>query len=215
MLMIRMKPYRAPPLPRSFYARPTLEVAPDLLGKIIVHEGPAGVLAARIVEVEAYLGQLDPASHAYRGPRGRAEIMYGPPGRLYVYFSYGMHFCMNAVAHDGRHAGAVLLRAAEPVLGHAVMAANRGFTAPGREPAKGPACLTQALGITRDDNATDLVAGRTRLHPPRIDAPFTIGTSVRIGISQAADKPWRYFICGHPAVSGAAKLNKCAPRRGR
>lgn len=210
-----MKPYLSRPLPRSFYARPTLEVAPALLGKIIVHEGTGGVLAARIVEVEAYLGQLDPASHAYRGPRGRAEIMYGPPGRLYVYFSYGMHFCMNAVAHDGRHAGAVLLRAAEPVLGREAMAANRGFDALDREPAKGPACLTAALGISRDDNATDLVTGRTRIHAPRRETPFTTGVSVRIGISQAADKPWRFYICGHPAVSGAAKLNRCpGPARG-
>lgn len=204
-----MQPFLARPLPRSFYTRPTLEVAPALLGKIIVHERQGQVLAARIVEVEAYLGQLDPASHAYRGPRGRAEIMYGQPGRLYVYFSYGMHFCMNAVAHDGRHAGAVLLRAAEPVAGREAMAANRGFDTLDREPAKGPACLTAALGIARDDNATDLVTGRTRIHAPRRETPFTLGVSVRIGISQAADRPWRFFICGHPAVSGAAKLNRC------
>jgi DNA-3-methyladenine glycosylase len=205
-----MRPFSAKPLPRSFYARPTLEVAPEMLGKIIVVKRAGTLLAARIVEVEAYLGQLDPASHAYRGPKGRAVLMYGQPGMLYVYFSYGMHYCMNAVAHDGRHAGAVLIRGAEPVLGEETMAANRGLE-PGKRPvARGPACVTAAFGINKVHNGSDLTRGEISLHAPREPQAFTIGTSVRIGITQAADKPWRYFICGNKAVSGPTRLNHCS-----
>jgi DNA-3-methyladenine glycosylase len=201
-------PFLSRPLARSFYARPTLDVAPDLLGKMIVRETAGGeVLAARIVEVEAYLGQLDPASHAFRGPKGRAALMYGDPGKLYVYFTYGMHYCMNAVAHDGTHAGAVLLRAAEPVWGFAKMEENRGLPKPRMQLARGPACLTLALGIHREQNGVDLIAGEVRIHPARVAEPVAIGTSVRIGIRQAADKPWRFYARGNPAVSGPRKLN--------
>ena len=184
-------------------------MAPDLLGKIIVRHTPAGeILAARIVEVEAYLGQLDPASHAFRGNRGRASIMYGPPGKLYVYFTYGMHHCMNAIASDGATAGAVLIRAAAPVWGIEQMATHRGPLRPGQPLAKGPACLTSALGIAREQNGVDLVTGEVRIHRPRVAEPFEIGRSVRICISQAVDKPWRFFIRGHPSVSGPGKFNR-------
>ncbi len=198
------------PLPRTFYARPTLDVARELVGQIIVHErSGAPLLAARIVEVEAYLGELDPASHAFRGPRGRAAIMYGPPGKLYVYFSYGMHFCMNAVAHDERHAGAVLIRAGEPVQGYERMVDNRGQSRSPARVARGPACLTAALGITKEDNGTDLVEGAVRIHRA-LDTPgHHICHSERIGISKAIEHPWRFFLCGHPAVSGASKMNRC------
>lgn len=202
-------PFVLKPLPRSFYARPTLEVAPELLGKIIVRHTPAGeILAARIVEVEAYLGQLDPASHAFRGNRGRASIMFGSPGKLYVYFTYGMHYCMNAVASQGETAGAVLIRAADPVWGIEQMATFRGPLKAGQPLAKGPACLTSAFGIAREQNGVDLVTGEVRIHPPRAAETFEIGRSVRIGISQATEKPWRFFIRGHPAVSGPGKLNR-------
>jgi DNA-3-methyladenine glycosylase len=125
-----------------------------------------------------------------------------------------MHYCMNSVAHDGRHAGGILIRAVEPLAGVAQMERNRGLAATERQLARGPACVTAALGVGRADNGIDLTAGAVRLHAPRAAAAFTVGASARIGISQAADKPWRFFVCGHPAVSGPAKLNRCPGARG-
>ncbi len=202
--------YRKRPLARSFYARPTLEVAPELLGKILVHETQEGPLAARIVEVEAYLGQDDPASHAWHGPRGRAAIMYGPSGRLYVYTSYGMHLCMNVVANDGTSAGAILLRAAMPLVGAEQMAALRGGARKPHEIARGPGCLTQALAIRKDLNGSDLISGPVRLHHSAGDEPgYHVCRSPRIGISRAVERPWRYFLCGHAARSGPSRFNRC------
>ena len=196
------------PLPRSFYARSPLEVAPELLGKILVTQlGDGGRAVLRIVEVEAYLGQSDPASHAYRGCRGRAALMYGLPGKLYVYFTYGMHFCMNAVAHEPGDAGAVLLRAAEPLAGIAQMQANRGRERPPHALARGPACLTSALGVARQENGADLIRGPVRLHHPAEETDYPVAAGPRIGIRHAADKPWRFFIPGHPSLSGSAKHN--------
>ena len=144
-------------LPRSFFARPSTVVAPELLGRVLVRVLPDGTrLAARLVEVEAY-EQGDPASHSYRGrPTPRTEVMFGPPGRLYVYFTYGMHFCSNVVTGPNGCGSAVLLRAAEPLDGLEAMAANRG-TDGLRLLCSGPARLTQAFGIGRDDNGADLV----------------------------------------------------------
>src|SRR5947209_20250658 len=137
----RARPEPARPgrrLPRSFYARPTAQVARDLLGKTLVYDGPAGRRAARIVEVEAYLGSEDPASHAYRGPTLRTAPMFGPPGRSYVYFVYGMYHCVNVVAERAGVAGAVLLRGAEPVEG----------TGDDPRALAGPGKLARALGLT-------------------------------------------------------------------
>lgn len=201
------------PLSRSFYTRSTLDVAAELPGKMLVSQSSDGLLlAARITEVEAYLGQDDPASHAFRGPRGRAEIMFSTPGTLYVYFSYGMHFCMNAVAHAGEgRAGAVLIRAALPVLGIDAMQRNRGVERPTARLARGPACLTAALGITREHNGADLVDGTVRIHAAGdpLESEEHVCASPRIGISKAVEFPWRFYLCGHPTLSGTGRLNQC------
>lgn len=175
-------------LPRAFYARPTITVARDLLGCYLVHETPRGRLAGRLVEVEAYLGPRDPASHAYRRTR-RSEVMWGRAGTVYVYFSYGNHACMNVVTEPEGTAGAVLLRAIEPVAGVEEMARRRGTMVP-RLIGGGPGRLTEAMGVTLAHNRTDLVRGP--LYLVRGPRPRRIVATPRIGISVAADAPWRF-----------------------
>lgn len=181
-------------LARSFYAGDALVVAPRLLGRTLVHEAPEGTVAGRIVEVEAYRGSLDAASHAYRGRTRRNAAMFGPPGHLYVYFTYGMHHCANVVCGPEGSAGAVLLRAAEPLGGLDLMAARRGTAIPALL-ARGPARLAQAFGLRLVHDGADLVGGpvwiggRQRLAGP-------VATSVRIGISRAVEEPWRFFEAG-------------------
>ncbi|HML00339.1 MAG TPA: DNA-3-methyladenine glycosylase [Acidimicrobiales bacterium] len=183
-------------LPRSFYVGDALQVAPALLNKVLVR----GKRAGRIVEVEAYRGSDDPASHAYRGPTPRNATMFGPPGRLYVYFTYGMHWCANVVCGPQGEAQAVLLRALAPVAG--VVEMRRGRLTD-RQLASGPARLCQALGITGEDDGADLVKGGRQLKvvddgtPP----PPRVAISGRVGISSAADLPWRFFVPGDPHVS--------------
>jgi DNA-3-methyladenine glycosylase len=174
-------------LPRSFYARDTVEVARDLLGKVIHH----GAASARIVETEAYLGVGDAAAHSARGPTPRTKVIFGPPGHAYVYLIYGMHYCLNIVAEQVGVAGCVLIRAVEPV--------NQvtGIVLP----SNGPGKLTRALGITLDHYGVDLTRGPITLHEPTDQKPFEIGTSPRIGISQAAHLPLRFFIRGNGFVS--------------
>jgi len=182
------------PLERSFYARPTVEVAHDLLGKVIVR----GAKRARIVEVEAYLGERDAASHARRGPTPRAAIMFGPPGFLYVYLVYGMHHCMNFVTESDGVAGAVLIRAAAPIAGVGVSGG-----AAGNRPLTGPGKLCAGLGITRLDNGLDLtraagmfVADDGRPRPPR-------AASARIGVDYAgawARRRLRFYVPGDASV---------------
>ena len=145
----------APSFPAEFYARPSVAVAPELLNKVMV----AGPCRGRIVEVEAYAGPLDPASHAYRGPTARNATMFGPPGHLYVYFTYGMHFCANAVTGEQGEGQAVLLRALAPLAGIDLMQARRPAARRPSDLASGPAKLCQALGIVRDHDGTDLVDG--------------------------------------------------------
>lgn len=174
-------------LPRSFYARGTVEVARDLLGKVIRH-GPA---SARIVETEAYLGIGDAAAHSARGPTPRTKVIFGPPGHVYVYLIYGMHYCLNIVAEPAGVAGCVLVRAVEP------MSAAPGITLP----SNGPGKLTRALGITIDHYGVDLTRGPITLHEPTDQESFEIGISPRIGISQAAELPLRFFIRGNRFVS--------------
>lgn len=174
-------------LPRSFYARRTVEVARDLLGKIIRH-GPA---AARIVETEAYLGADDAAAHSARGLTPRTRVIFGPPGHAYVYLIYGMHHCLNIVAEAEGVAGCVLIRAVEPIDGVAGIAL----------PSNGPGKLTRALGITLKHYGVDLTRGPITLHDPTDQEPFEIGISPRIGISQAADLPLRFYIRGNSFVS--------------
>ncbi|MHB1854463.1 MAG: DNA-3-methyladenine glycosylase, partial [Acidimicrobiales bacterium] len=140
-------------LPRSFYARDVLEVAPELLNKVLV----CGNRAGRIVEVEAYRGGEDPASHAYKGPTARNASMFGPPGRLYVYFTYGMHWCANVVCMPEGTAQAILLRALSPLAGLEEMRAARPAARRDRDLCRGPARLCQALGIDRSYDGADLV----------------------------------------------------------
>lgn len=185
------------PLPRAFYARPTVDVAHALLGKLLVRRPPskAGVLrVARIVEVEAYLGVRDAASHARRGPTPRAAIMFGPPGFLYVYLIYGMHNCMNVITETDGVAGAVLLRAAAPVAG--VPDLKRPLTGPGK--------LCAGLDITRLENGLDLTAGGNFYLADDGAPPPRRAASARIGVDYAgawAARKLRFYVRGDPYVS--------------
>ena len=182
------------PLPRAFYGRDALVVAPDLLGRTLVHETAEGTVAGRIVEVEAYCGPVDPASHAYRGPTQRNAVMFGPAGHLYVYFTYGMHYCANVVCEEEGSPGAVLLRAVEPKQGLELMARRRATSAVGAL-AKGPARLAQAFGIDRAQNGSDLVEGPVWIGgAPVLAGP--VESSPRIGITRAAEEPWRFYEVG-------------------
>ena len=195
------------PLPRTFYVRPTESVAPELIGKVLVHRTPYGEASGRIVEVEAYLGEKDPASHAYRGPRGRAAIMFEAGGRAYVYFSYGIHYCFNVVTDRQGVGGAVLIRALEPVSGVELMRERRGRDLV-FELASGPGKLTEALGIGPKQNGLDLVTSQLRLLPG--DRPASIDVTPRIGITQAADWPLRFVERGSKYLSG--KRTRAAKR---
>jgi DNA-3-methyladenine glycosylase len=175
-------------------------VARDLLGCLLVRREPGGTVAARLVEVEAY-EEGDPASHSFRGPTARTEVMFGAPGHLYVYFTYGMHFCCNVVTGQPGEGSAVLLRAAEPVDGLAVMAHRRATDDP-RRLCAGPGRLTQAFGIGRQDNGLDLVRGPglviARGEPVR---EAEVDRGPRIGIRVATDRPWRLAVAGSPYLS--------------
>ena len=172
-------------LPVDFYRRPTLEVARELIGKVLVYKTTQGVTAGAIVEVEAYGGLTDPASHAWRGRTPRTEVMFGPPGRLYVYFSYGMHWCLNLVCEPG---SAVLIRALEPRHGLSAMAERRGLTPP-RLLCAGPGRLCQALGVTAALDGLSLEEPPFRLFAA-CGAPDWIADR-RIGISRAVETPSR------------------------
>jgi DNA-3-methyladenine glycosylase len=191
------------PLPRSFFCRDTVLVAKHLLGQLLVRvTSDLRLVAGRIVEVEAYKGLEDPASHAYRGNKGRARIMFGDVGYAYVYFTYGNHFCMNVVAKDpNTAAGAVLLRALEPVDGVDVMIRNRGTSDP-LNLTSGPGKLTKALGITREFYGADLTKrGALFLAEGWVKPSESVCVSTRIGINVAADRPWRFFFCNNSFVS--------------
>jgi DNA-3-methyladenine glycosylase len=251
---------------RDFFNRPADQVAPGLLGWVLEHQTAQGLVAVELTEVEAYLGQSDPASHSYRGPTGRNAVMFGPPGYAYVYFTYGMHFCVNVVCQPPGTATAVLLRAGRIVAGETLARRRRsarragaavrpaaavgadaarpdrssaatgetapGETAPGekeaaagvraipfRDLARGPARLCQALDITRSHNGADLFdqASPLRLRPPdppsasalpsasaRPSAsapPSVVSSGPRVGVSTAAEVPWRFWVTGDPTVS--------------
>ncbi len=175
-------------------------MAPDLLGTLLVHDGRV----VRLVEVEAYCGTDDPGSHAYRGPTPRTEVMFGPPGHLYVYFTYGMHWCANVVCGRDGEAGAVLLRAGEPVAGLDAIRAARPKARRDRDLTSGPARLCQALGIDDTFDGADLVkADRGVTLASDGEALGTEpASSTRIGQSRGADLPWRWYLPGHPDVSG-------------
>jgi len=190
-------------LPRSFFARPSPEVGPDLLGRILVRKvGDGTLLTARIVEAEAYQ-EDDPASHSFRGRTHRTEVMFGPPGHAYVYFTYGMHHCMNVVTGSTGEGSAVLLRAAEPLEGLEEMARRRG-TNDTRALCSGPGRLCQALGIDRAENGLDLVRGRLLwLLEGAPVAPSTISVGPRVGITSGTERPWRFSVQGDRFVSRA------------
>ena len=179
-------------LPRRFCSRPALEVAPALLGQVLARRLPSGpTLRARIVETEAYEPD-DPASHAFAGPTARNAAMFGPPGHLYVYFVYGMHFCMNVVTAGHGHGSAVLLRAGEPLEGLETMARLRGREEP-RELCRGPARWAQAFGVDRTLDGADLVGGEEIwLERGAGVSPEAIDRTPRIGIRRAAELPWRF-----------------------
>jgi DNA-3-methyladenine glycosylase len=192
-------------LPRSFYRRDPVDLAPLLLNKVLVRDEP-GVerVAARLVEVEAYRGSSDPGSHGYRGKTPRTVTMFGPPGHVYVYFTYGMHWCANVVAaHRPGDAGAVLLRAAEPLEGVDLMRARRPTARSDRELCSGPARLCQAFGLTGVDDGTDLTAGALRLVDDGTPLPATPFVSTRIGLAagRGDEHPWRFCVPGDRHVS--------------
>ncbi len=191
-------------LPRSFYARDSREVAPELLGKLIVRDDPeAGRIALRLVEVEAYAGTDDPGSHGYRGPTARNATMFGEPGHLYVYFTYGMHWCANVVCGRAGWASAVLLRAAAPVDGLDVIRARRPAARRDRDLCSGPARLAQALALTREHDGVDLVRGLLRIVDDGVAPPSAPAASVRIGLApgKGREHPWRWYVPGDPNVS--------------
>jgi DNA-3-methyladenine glycosylase len=177
-------------------------VAPSLLGCWVVTDRPEGRVALRLTEVEAYSGEgLDPASHAHRGPTPRAEIMFGPPGRLYVYFSYGVHWCANVVVGPEGHGSAVLLRAGEVVVGEELARARRPAARTARDLAGGPARLTQALAIGPGDKDADLLSPDSPVRLHRGEPPAEVSAGPRIGITLAAELPWRFWETGAASVS--------------
>ena len=175
-------------------------MARQLLGKIVRVVQSGVSLNARIVETEAYLGLDDPASHAFRGPTPRAAIMFGPPGYLYVYLSYGFHNCMNVVTERDGRAGAVLIRALEPMQGIDVMSARRGVSDP-RAIGSGPGKLTAALGIDRSHDGSDVTVGPLTIHAAPPVPSGRIARGGRIGIRAAADRPLRFAVRGNVHVS--------------
>lgn len=176
-------------------AGPATEVAPRLLGAVLRHRG----VAVRLTEVEAYAGADDPGSHAYRGRTPRTAVMFGPPGRLYVYFTYGMHHCANVVCGADGVAAAVLLRAGEVVDG-IELARERRPGSSDRDLARGPARLCRALDIDRGQDGADLTTGPV-LVPGAGPAPGTVRTGPRVGLRQAPDRPWRFWSDAEPTVS--------------
>jgi DNA-3-methyladenine glycosylase len=186
-------------LPREFYSRPTIDVAKELLGKVLRHGDSAGI----IVETEAYLGGEDLASHSARGVTNRTRVIFGPPGHAYIYLIYGMYECLNIVAEPDGAAGCVLLRAIEPICGISAMQRRRPKARNLQELASGPGKLTLALGITRTLNGADMTKGPLTVRDPLEAGSFEILTTPRIGITQCADLPLRFTIARNPYVSRA------------
>ncbi len=199
---------RATLVPRDFYVDPPDVVARKLLGKLLVR--PRGPMVGRIVEVEAYFGESDPASHSFPGKTARNAVLFGPPGHAYVYFVYGMYFCLNVSCEPEGRAGGVLFRALEPLCGLKAMAVARGLTAPARSSkaatalTSGPGRLCQAFGVTRErDNGADFTSRKSDLQIQ--DDGFVAGkvlVTPRIGITKDAERPARYLLADNPFVSG-------------
>lgn len=195
-------------------AGPVLEVAPRLLGAVLRHETPDGAVAVRLTEVEAYAGEHDPGSHAYRGPTRRNEVMFGPAGHLYVYFTYGMHHCCNVVVGEPGHASAVLLRAGEVVEGLGLARARRR-NATDRDLARGPARLCEALAIDLEHNGAWLAEGPLTLTlADEAVAADRVRTGPRVGLRHAADHPWRFWVEGERTVSLYRPAKRLGERAG-
>jgi DNA-3-methyladenine glycosylase len=186
-------------LGRSFFSRYTPDVAQELLGCLLVRKIGGRTLSGRIVEVEAYRGTDDPASHSYRGATKRSSIMFGEAGRVYVFFSFGFHWLLNFTTEAEGQPGAVLIRALEPVEGIEVMVKNRGIADAGRL-TNGPGKLTKSLSIDGSFNGEDLVTSK-RLYVLDREEPARVKASARIGISKGLELQWRFFVEGNPFVS--------------
>ncbi|MHB1065139.1 MAG: DNA-3-methyladenine glycosylase [Georgenia sp.] len=196
-------------------ARPAVDVAPLLLGSVLTVRGP-GVVSVRLTEVEAYMGEKDPGSHAYRGRTRRTAPMFDAGGRLYVYFTYGMHWCANLVCGAPGTASAVLMRAGEVVAGHELARARRSAARSDRDLARGPARLAQAVGLSGADSGLVLaVGGRAELELAAPAAPDRVRRGPRVGVAgdggDAARYPWRFWLDGEPTVSA---YRPAASRRG-
>lgn len=198
-------------LPREFYARPTLDVARDLIGKALVHDSPSGLTSGIIVEAEAYIGESDPACHAAPGPTQRNAPLYGPPGIAYVYLNYGIHYLVNAVTEPAGSPAAVLIRALEPLEGEPLMRRRRARFA--RRPpeafasadlCRGPGNLTRALGISLRQNRRDLTRSSLRIEDVGVPAPEVAWTR-RIGLNVGVEAEWRVHAVGSAAVSGRSQ----------
>ena len=195
---------RSRALPRSFYARDSRVLAPELLNKVLVRRLPGEpALAARVVEVEAYCGAEDAGSHAFRGQTARNATMFGPAGHLYVYFTYGMHWCANVVAGEPGTASAVLLRAAAPLEGVDVMRARRRAARRDRDLLSGPAKLCEAFGITGTLDGADLTKGELRILDDGTPPPDVPLVTTRIGLAagKGDEHPWRFCVPADPNLS--------------
>ncbi|CAM5633103.1 DNA-3-methyladenine glycosylase [Streptomyces narbonensis] len=193
-------------LPRAFFDRPVLEVAPDLLGRTLVRNSPDGRIELRLTEVEAYAGAIDPGSHAFRGRTARNAVMFGPPGHAYVYFTYGMWHCLNLVCGPEGEASGVLLRAGEILTGAEQARPRRRSARHDRELAKGPARLATALDVALSLNGTDLCAAAPdtplALFAGTPPTPDSISSGPRTGVGgDGAPHPWRFWITDDPTVS--------------
>jgi DNA-3-methyladenine glycosylase len=189
-----------PRLKRQFFARDPVVLARDLLGRVLFYKALEGLLAGRIVETEAYTGEADPASHAFRGRTARNAVMFGPAGHAYVYFTYGMHYCLNVTAEAPGTAGAVLLRALEPLAGVEIMRA-RGDRGPEGRLLSGPGKIGRAFGLSLADNGRDFTRGPLGLAAGSPVPDREVTPSRRIGISRAVDLPYRFAVIGSRSVS--------------
>ena len=198
----------------TLLSRPAPEVAPDLLGCLLTSTTPEGDVTVVLTEVEAYEGEVDPASHAYRGETPRNAVMFGPAGHVYVYRSHGIHWCLNVVTGTPGTASAVLLRAGRVVEGVDLARSRRGAHLPLQALARGPGNLGKALGITGEANGSDLVHGERLRLAPGAEPVGSIVAGPRVGVSLAAEVPWRWRCEGDPSVSAYRRSPRALPPSG-
>lgn len=205
---------KQPLLPQAFYQQNTLSQARALLGCGLITENQEGITAGIIVETEAYLGSQDPASHAYRGSNKRNQAMFGPPGHTYIYLSYGMYYCLNVVTSPEGIGEAVLIRALQPVYGLDLMQKRRSKPVSLIELCRGPGKLTLSLGLSLEQNGYSLNSQAINLRqPPRPISQKDICASTRIGLSKAANYPWRFYLKDCPYVSRTPRLTTCSSKK--